>query len=93
MFLKYKYERVQCRDGFTMSVQAGRGMYCTPRCDDGPYSAVEVGYPSSACPILSPYAEDPNKPTRTVYGWVPAAKILECVAAHGGIESGELPPL
>lgn len=48
---------IDCADGFRLSVIAGGGAYCTPRpgtlpYDDvdedypGPYSAVEVGYPS-----------------------------------------------
>ena len=87
------YQAVKCADGFSMSVQAGRGLYCSPRNDEGPYSEVEVGYPSWACPCLTPFAEDPERPAQTVYGYVPADKIVKCIEAHGGIESGELPPL
>ena len=37
---------VRCADGFTMSVQADDFMYCTP-CDSvGPWSKVEIGFPS-----------------------------------------------
>ena len=50
-----------CKDGFTLSVIAGEGAYCSPRPNryglksdahtvtsdySGPYTAVEVGYPS-----------------------------------------------
>ena len=49
--------QIRCVDGFRMSVQAGIGMYCTPRPDgfnkggpgrdyQGPYTAAEVGFPS-----------------------------------------------
>jgi len=37
---------IECIDGFMMSVQASSMHYCTPRENQGPYSEVEVGYPS-----------------------------------------------
>ena len=84
---------IECRDGFSMSVQAGNGHYCSPRDDVGPYTHVEVGFPSSYDYYLHEYAEYPDKPTDTVYGWVPADTIQLCIDAHGGMVSGELPPL
>ena len=87
------YEHVVCADGFSMSVQASRGSYCNPRNDTGPYDSVEVGYPSSKCGWLHQYAEDPAKPTQTVYGWVPADTVIKCIDSHGGMVDGELPPL
>lgn len=91
--MKKKYDLVKCADGFTMSVQASRGSYCSPRDDTGPYDSVEVGFPSSFDVYLHQYAEDPDKPTDTVYGWVPADTVVMCIDAHGGMVSGELPPL
>jgi len=41
---------IVCADGVTLSVQATNSHYCTPRTDYGPYSAVEVGYPSARPP-------------------------------------------
>ena len=38
--------QIRCYDNFRMSVQASRAHCCTPRDDHGPYSAVEVRYPS-----------------------------------------------
>ena len=85
---------VVCADGFRMSVQANdRGAYCTPRYKPGPYSAVEVGYPSCCDRDLIPYAEDPSKPTKTVYGWVPSSIIMKIIAKRGGMIDGELPPM
>lgn len=44
---KYLFKRIECEDGFTMSVQVGENLYCTPRIDNGfPYSNVEVGFPN-----------------------------------------------
>ena len=88
-----KNKKITCKDGFTMSVQANEGAYCTPRRDSAPkYTAVEVGYPSEREDLLIERAETPEKPCDTVYGWVPATQITLVVAKHGGIVSGELPP-
>ena len=91
--MKKKYDLIKCADGFSMSVQASKGSYCSPRDDSGPYDSVEVGFPSSYDYYLHQYAEDPEKPTDTVYGWVPADTVMMCIDAHGGMVSGELPPL
>ena len=85
-------ERIQCADGFTMSVQGNEGAYCTPRVNGAEeYTEVEVGFPNMVEELLLPYAEDPDNPRRTVYGWVPAQVIVNVVAKHRGIVSGELP--
>ena len=91
--MKKKYELVRCKDGFSMSVQASSRNYCSPRDDTGPYDSVEVGYPSSFDIYLHEHAESPDDPTGTVYGWVPADTVVMCIDAHGGMVSGELPPL
>ena len=91
--MKPHYECVECADGFSMSVQASRRNYNQPRNDAGPYESVEVGYPNRECAILLPHAESPEKPTESVYGYVPADTIIECIEAHGGMVGGELPPL
>ena len=84
-------KQVVCADGFRMSVQAGEGMYCTPRDDNGPYSEVEIGYPSSREECIMPYCEDPERPTDTVYGYVPKQFVTYVIAKHGGMISGGLP--
>ena len=85
-------KKVTCKDGFTMSVQANEGAYCHPRIDEAnKYTAVEVGFPSDRENLLMEWAESPEKPTETVYGYVPATQITLVVAKHGGIVSGELP--
>ena len=76
-----------------MSVQANHGAYCSPRIDDAPrYTAVEIGYPSHPEPLLLNWAENKDRPTNTVYAYVPVARISMVCAKHGGIVSGELPP-
>ena len=88
---KKKYKAITCKDGFSMSVQASQFNYCEPRDDFGPYTAVEVGYPSRTEPALLPWAEDSGRPTETVYGWVPSQTVALVIAKHGGIVSGEVP--
>jgi hypothetical protein len=86
------YEKIVCADGFSMSVQASDTHYSLPRNDSGPYTSVEVGYPSSEDSILLQYAENPDRPTETIYSWVPIETVQQCIEAHGGMVSGELPP-
>ena len=57
MFIGKSYERVVCKDGFTLSVQAREACYCEPRNNIGPYTEVEVGYPSEAEPLLFEWME------------------------------------
>lgn len=76
--------KLRCADGFQMSVQVGACHYCSPRADTGPWSAVEVGFPSERDERLMPYAEDDSDPTDTVYGWVPVDVVVDVVNAHGG---------
>jgi hypothetical protein len=86
-------ETIMCADGFRMSVQANGTAYCSPREDLAErYEEVEVGFPSSRESLLIEYAEDPSKPTETVYGWVPSERVTLVIAKHGGIVRGQLPP-
>ena len=83
---------VKCADGFSMSVQAHDGAYCSPRVDDAMrYESVEVGYPSHVEPLLMPYCEDEDEPTATVYGYVPSHVVTTVIAKHGGMVEGEVP--
>jgi hypothetical protein len=34
----------ECKDGATLSIQASKSHYCTPRDNKGPYSSIEVGF-------------------------------------------------
>lgn len=73
-----------CRDGFKMSVQASEYHYCEPRTDEGPWTHVEVGFPSWIEPLLWPYAESPAKWTDSVYPGVPVELVAAVVELHGG---------
>ena len=86
-------EKVVCKDGFSMSVQANEMAYCTPKIWDAEkYWSVEVGFPSSEEPLLAEWAEDKDNPTDTVYGYVPARTVELVCIKHQGVVSGELPP-
>ena len=78
------FPRITCNDGFELSVQAREFTYCTPRSNTGPWTEVEVGFPSAVESLLLPFAEDSSKPTETVYGWVPLTLVKRVVAKHGG---------
>ena len=77
---------MKCKDGFTMSVQASKGHYCRPRLDCGPWDKVEVGFPSQKEELLIEYAEEPEKPTMTVYGYVPIEIVKQIILKHGGLK-------
>lgn len=76
---------ITCASGLTFSAQASVSHYCTPRDGVGPWVAVEVGYPSERVEEFMEYAENPDDPTDTVYGWVPVEVVEAVVDSHGGI--------
>ena len=97
---KFGDNKIACKDGFTLSVIAGRGTYCIPRPGwpfgeprvpndyPGPYTAVEVGFPSERPEPWDEwvkYIDSPeDDPTGTVYGYVPVDMVRALIAAHGG---------
>tara|TARA_R100000664_G_C2639612_1_gene65248 strand:- start:28 stop:315 length:288 start_codon:yes stop_codon:yes gene_type:complete len=89
-----RFEMVTCADGFSVSIQAGKFNYSEPKADTShAYESVELGFPNRPCIFIKDYAEDPENPTGSVYGYVPAHVVRKMIAAHGGIVSGECPPL
>jgi len=77
---KPKRERIMCLDGTSISAQANRDAYCTPRSDYGPYTEVEVGYPS----VNPPEDWDEYHDGGGIYAYVPVRLVREFVAIHGG---------
>ncbi len=79
--------RITCRDGFSLSVQVHAGAYCSPRDGFGPdWHEAEIGFPSDRpTEAVMAYAETPEEPSDTVYGYVPMNLIEELVQLHGGI--------
>ena len=87
------YRRVVCADGFSVSIQANDTAYCEPRISGAErYHRVELGFPSGADEMILDYAEDPTRPTETVYGYVPVEVVNFLIAKHGGIADGNAPP-
>ena len=86
-------EKVVCADGFTMSVQAHDGAYCTPREDDAhQYTEVEIGYPSDREELIMDWIEMPDGgPSDSVYPYVPVSVVTNVIAKHGGILRGQVP--
>ena len=79
--------RVQCNDGFSISIQASACHYCEPRRTfEGPYTELELGYPSYSEELLIPYREDDYcEPENTVYPYVPVEVVDKVIKKHGGI--------
>lgn len=81
--------RVFCKDGFSISIQASRGHYCEPReTFEGPYEKVELGYPNKFDPMIANYAEEGDDTrlfTRSVYPYVPIEVVDNLLEKHGGI--------
>ena len=79
--------RLILADGVSLSVQAGRHSYSSPRDDTGPYTKVEVGFPSETPPeAWKEYAEEWDKPMNTVYSYIPLTMVMLYIGAHGGID-------
>jgi hypothetical protein len=77
-----------CADGFTVSIQASSFHYCVPKKDNANYTHVEVGFPSQRPEpwlMWEEFCENPERPTETVYGYVPVEMVLVLLESHGGV--------
>lgn len=79
-------KRITCKDGFSLSVQASQGAYCFPRRNEGPWYQVEVGFPSAPPELIAHRAENPEKLTDTVYGYVDIELVEQLIDLHGGFD-------
>lgn len=90
---------ITCVDGFKVSVLAGEGAYCDPRpgwLDDtpadysGPYTEVEVGFPSEKPEPWEAWRQHIDDggpdcdPCESVYPYVPVELVRHLIALHGG---------
>jgi len=87
------YETVVCADGFSISIQAGSGKYSLPRGGASKFTELELGYPNRPCPFIHKWAENQEDYTESIYPYVPAKVVDAMIKGHGGIVSGECPPL
>lgn len=83
--------RIHCADGFTISVQAHEGAYCHPRVNYADWTQVECGFPNGVPERIMHRAEDPVRPTDTVYGYCDIDEVAELLADHGGIDFEKSP--
>lgn len=77
---------IECVDGFTISVQATRHHYCTPRNNTGSWTAVECGFPSADVPELADYKDGGDTDTESVFAYVPVEIVEAVLAKHGGMK-------
>lgn len=91
-----KLKTVYCVDDqLSLSVQASREHFCTPKTDEGPYTHVEVGFPSIKPPeTWRAYCKGDfdSKPLDSVYAYVPLEWVASWIAEHGGIRE-EVPKM
>ena len=89
MVYKNTAKAIECVDGTTLSVQAGRMLYSTPRNNLGPYSAVEVGFPSAEPPetwrdYYDGYWDEDETHTGSIFAYIPVELVREYIESHGG---------
>lgn len=77
--------RIECNDGFSMSVQGGQYAYSYPRENGSSFEDMEIGFPSEFEILIRGYAES-NDFTETVYPYVPVSLIIEVIEKHGGMK-------
>ncbi len=87
---------VTFQDGFSVSIQANSGAYCSPRRDNPMFGYVEVefGFPSVEEELLKPHAELTGEGvdyTKQVYPYAPASLVNDLIQKHGPIVSGTYP--
>jgi hypothetical protein len=83
-------DRIECRDGFSVSVQAHPGAYCRPRDGMYPWDAFECGYPSAPVPEWSVRKEGGGDDKKSVFGYIDARDIMNVIRSHGGAECLEM---
>ena len=67
--------RFNITEDLTISIQANEFAYCLPRTKNDSYTdyfQLELGFPNFTPPdYIMEYADDPDDPQETVYGYVP----------------------
>ena len=85
-------EKRQCElgDGTWVSVQANEFVYCIPRIDNAEsYRAVEAWFYRKDGRFTTGRRELTEEPL----AYLSATRLMEMIESHGGLVSGELPPL
>ena len=85
--------RFICKDGSSLSIQAGSSPYSEPR-EDGAdeYTKVEVGFPIGRVPdSWADYAESYDTEEQSqadIYAFLPIELVEEFITLHGGVDFG-----
>jgi len=77
--------RITLNWGMTLSIQVGRGLYCTPRDEFGPWTHVEIGFPNRKLP--SEFGEYTDG-TGDVFAYVPIEMVGKLFYNNGGMKDG-----
>lgn len=77
--------RIECNDGFSMSVQGGEYSYSNPRQFGSQFTEMEIGFPSEYEELIRGYAEGSDY-TDTVYPYTPVKLIIQVIEKHGGMK-------
>lgn len=85
MFIKDHFPSVVCKDGTRLSVQASEMHYATPRNNSGPYTQVEVGFPTVNPPETWAEYADGSFPS-DVYAYIPLTLVQQFIDEHGGVD-------
>jgi hypothetical protein len=91
----WKVPHIVCKDGTTLSVQAGENAYCEPEDNRGPWTKVEVGRITTGRLTPAGFWEQPKMPRSWakyenggVYAFVPVELVRDFIKAHGGEARG-----
>lgn len=84
--------RATCPDGWSVSIIAKSGAYCSPRGDRGPWTHVELGFPTAHEPDLEVYKEPlQERHEDSVFPYVPV-EVVEAILVKHGFVLAELRP-
>ena len=79
--------KIVCTDGFKMSVQGHEMTYSIPKKVATEFEAMEIGFPSQQEDLIMEFIVPPgDKPTQSVYGFIPIDLIEQIIEKHGGID-------
>ncbi len=91
------YRRVYFNNGGSISIQASVYHYSTPRNDEGPYTRVELGFPTEGTKLpksLLRHMEQGgnDNPYETVYPYTPVGEVNKLIKMNGGLKEGSILP-
>ena len=79
-------ERLVCKNGVSLSLQASRKHYCSPKNNVGPYELVEVGFiegcekPQSFQPYVMALSEG------EIFDHIPLEIVVDFILENGGLK-------